>query len=284
MISIEFLSQLKRFSLIVNKRVTSSFAGARKSVALGRGLVISDFRQYVPGDDYRTIDWRIYARTDDFFVRRFEEERNLTVHVLIDVSKSMDYGTRDRTKFEYATMLGLGFAYLAARSNEKFQLSTFSEDIVTFRAKRGMSQVVGFLYHLNQVKCKGIAKFEDILKRYKKTIKSKSMIIIISDLLFDLDQIRDSLIHYKHHQIKLIQVLDRSEIDFTLSGSVILKDSETNREKEIYVSERLKKEYRQKLYDHMIQVEEECKRVGGEYYLFSTEEPLFDAFYRMVNK
>src|SRR3990172_11741202 len=98
MIDTNFLSQLKRFHIIVKKRVTSSFIGSKRSTALGRGLVINDFRPYVPGDDYRAIDWKIYARTDDFFVKRYEEERNLAVHVIIDASKSMDYGTTDVTK------------------------------------------------------------------------------------------------------------------------------------------------------------------------------------------
>ena len=123
MIDIGFLSQLKRFHVIVNKRVTSSFTGSRKSTSVGQGLVINDFRPYVMGDDYRAIDWKVFARTDDFFVKRYEEERNLTAHVLIDISKSMDYGTSKIKKFEYAAMLALGFAYLSARNNEKFHLS-----------------------------------------------------------------------------------------------------------------------------------------------------------------
>ena len=121
MIDISFLSQLKRFHIIVNKRITSSFVGQRRSHSTGQGIVVSDFRPYGPGDDYRAIDWNIYARTDEFFVKRYEEERNLTTHVLLDVSKSMDYGTKNK-KFEYAAMLALGFAYLSARNNERFNL------------------------------------------------------------------------------------------------------------------------------------------------------------------
>ena len=74
MITTEFLSQLKRFHIIVNKRVTSSFTGSRKSTYMGHGLIINDFRPYTPGDDYRAIDWKLFARTDDFFVKRYEEE------------------------------------------------------------------------------------------------------------------------------------------------------------------------------------------------------------------
>ncbi|RMF55203.1 DUF58 domain-containing protein [Candidatus Woesearchaeota archaeon] len=282
MIDVDFLSQLKKFSLIVNKRVTSSFVGEKKSEYTGRGLVINDFRQYVPGDDFRTIDWKIYARTDELFVKRFEEERSLTLHVLIDVSKSMDYGT-GKTKFEFASMLGLGFAYLSMRENEKFQLSTFSDDLVTLRAKRGRSQVMGFLDHLNKVKCHNIADFSSMMKRYKKFLKSKSMVIIISDFLFDLEEIKKSLYLFKDHELKVIQVLDRSESDFNVEGSVVLEDSETHKKIETYISAKLRKEYRERLYDHIMSIQEECKRVGGKFYLFSTEEPLFNAFYRILH-
>ena len=123
MIDISFLAQLKKFHIIVNKKVTSSFTGSRRSSSTGQGIVISDFRPYTPGDDFRAIDWKVYARTDEFFIKKYEEERNLTTHVLLDVSKSMDYGTTKIKKFEYASMLALGFAYLSMRSNEKFNLS-----------------------------------------------------------------------------------------------------------------------------------------------------------------
>ena len=78
---------------------------------------------YVPGDDFRHIDWNIYARTNKFFIRRFEEERNLIVHILLDSSASMDYG-KDITKFEYSAMVGLGFTHMAMKNNEKFTFAT----------------------------------------------------------------------------------------------------------------------------------------------------------------
>lgn len=284
MINTDFLNQLKRFSLIVNKRVTSSFSGTKKSTALGRGLIVNDFRQYVPGDDFRTIDWRIFARTDDFYVKRFEEERSLVTHVLIDTSKSMDYGTINRTKFDFAAMLGLGFAYLTSRENEKFQLSTFYDDkIDTFRAKRGMSQVMGFLYHLNRIKCDNQVQFEKIMRQYKKSVNSRSLMIFISDFLFDINEIKNSLYLFKQHELKVIMVLDRSEIDFNVKGNIILEDSETGNKLETYISEKRREEYREQLYDHMLEIEEEVLRAGGKFYLFSTEEPMFDAFYKILN-
>lgn len=283
MIDIQFLSQLKRFQIIVKKRVTSSFTGSRKSTSIGSGLIINDFRPYVPGDDYRAIDWKVFARTDDFFVKRYEEERDLTTHVLIDVSKSMDYGTTKRKKFEYAAMLALGFSYLSARNNEKFHLSLINEQTDYLRAKRSSNQVLGFLKYLNKVKCEGIINFEDELRKYKKTIKSKSLVVIMSDFLFDIEQVRNSLYLFKNHDLRVIQILDKSETNFAVFGSVILEDSETKNKIETYITERKRQEYREKMYHHILSVEQETLNAHGRFYLFSTEHPLFDAFYKIVN-
>src|SRR3972149_8491344 len=131
MISTDFFEQLDRFHLVIKKRVTSSYMGPRKSVATGRGLMFKEHRIYSPGDDIRLIDWKVFARTDDLYIKTFEEERNLTVHIIMDASASMGFG-KPVSKFDYAAMLGVGFAYLAMRDNEKFQFSTFSEGLDVF--------------------------------------------------------------------------------------------------------------------------------------------------------
>ena len=91
MISTEFLDQLDRFHLVVKKRVTSNYIGPRRSIATGRGLTFKDHRIYSPGDDIRLIDWKVFARTDDLHIKTFEEERNLTVHIIMDSSASMGF-------------------------------------------------------------------------------------------------------------------------------------------------------------------------------------------------
>ena len=282
MIDTSFLSQLKRFQLIISKKVTSSFHGGRKSSNVGQGLIVNDFRPYVAGDDYRAIDWKIYARSDEFFIKRFEEERNLTSHVILDVSKSMDYGTKTK-KFEYAAMLTLGFAYLSSRNNEKFNLTLVSDKTEYMREKRGSSKILTMLNYFNKVKCKGIIDFHRELKKYKKSIKSKSLVIIISDFLFDLEEIKNTLYLFKNHEVKVIQILDKSETNFDVYGSLVLEDSETGKKMETYMSERKRQEYREELYNHIMKVEEETASIGGKFFLFSTEQPIFDAFYKIIN-
>lgn len=283
MIDTSFLTQLKRFQLIISKKVTSSFQGSRKSARTGQGLIVNDFRPYVAGDDYRAIDWNIYARTDEFFVKRFEEERNLTAHVLLDISKSMDYSTTKTTKFEYGAMLALGFAYLSLRNNERYNLSMVSKTTDSIHAGRSSNKILSMHNKLNKVKCKGVIDFQNELKKYKKQLKSRSLVLIISDFLFDISEIKNTLYLFKNHELKVIQVLDKSETNFNVYGSLILEDSETGKKLETFMSERKRQAYREELYDHIMKLEQETLSVGGKFFLFSTEQPIFDAFYKIIN-
>ena len=127
--------------LVINKKITSSFVGERRSESAGSGLIFKDHSPYVFGDDFKHIDWKVYAKTDKLFVKRYEEDRNLTVHIVIDFSGSMDFGSKVK-KFEYASMIGLGFAHIALRNNEKFVLTTFDDKLDFFRAKKPLELAV----------------------------------------------------------------------------------------------------------------------------------------------
>src|SRR3989338_32085 len=281
-IDTSFLSQLDRFNLIIRKRVTSNYTGPRKSIALGRGIVFKDYRIYAPGDDFRAIDWKIFARTDDLMVKTFEEERNLVVHIIVDFSASMNYG-RPITKYDYASMLGVGFAYLAIKENEKFMFSTFSEDLEVFQPKRGMSQLAAMIHHLNSIKTAGYSKVRDAMSQYKKLIGSRAMIILISDFLIDINDIKEALYMLgRNHEIKIIQVLDPSEKDLNITGDLKLKDSETGNKIRTYISPRLRNKYQKMLDEHSAQIEETCNSLGMDFHLITTDKPIFDAFYEIL--
>ncbi len=148
MISPDFLPGLDRFSLVVKKRVTSSFIGSRRSSLPGRGASLRDHRPYAEGDDFRLIDWKVYARSDHLHIKRFEEERSMTTHIIIDRSDSMNFGDRV-TKFDYAAMVGVGFAYLSMKENEKFRFATFADDIDIYSSRRGMGHLAQMIAQLN---------------------------------------------------------------------------------------------------------------------------------------
>ena len=280
-IDTSFLSQLDRFNLVIKKRVTSNYTGPRKSVALGRGLLFKEHRIYAPGDDIRAIDWKVYARTDDLYVKMYEEEKNLIVHIIVDYSASMNFG-KPITKFDYASMLGVGFAYLAMKENEKFQFSTLSDDLSVFQPRRGMGQLVAMIDHLNSLKTKGISKVRDAIQQYKKLIGSRAMLVLISDFLIPIDEINEALYMLGDHEIKVIQVLDPLEKDLKLQGDFKLKDSETGAKMHTYISQRLRMQYEKLLDDHSAKIQETCNKLGMKFHLITTDTPIFDAFYRIL--
>jgi len=281
MIETSFLDQLNRFSLIVNKRVTSNYAGERRSIAEGQGIIFKDHRIYVPGDDIRRIDWKLFARTDRLYIKKFEEERNLAVHIILDHSASMAFGN-PYSKFDYSGMIGLGFAYLAMKDNEKFQFSTFSDDLQIFRPRRGRGNLLNMVDHLNSVKPKGMSKFYENLSSYMKLVKSRSLIVIISDFLIDLEEIKSALYLLGDHDIRIIQVLDAKERNLAIEGDLRLHDSETKGMLRTFISKRLRSHYENKLEDHISSIHSYCDALGIKFFAVTTDKPLFDVFYDML--
>lgn len=281
MITTDFLSQLDRFSLIINKRITSNYVGERESTATGRGLIFKDHVIYTPGEDFRTIDWKLYGRTDKLFVKRYEEERNLTVHIVLDYSASMNFGT-GITKAEYAAKIGVGFAYLALKNNERFVLSTFSDELEVFKPRKGRAQLAKLIAYLNKNKPKGSATLDKSLKNYKKLISTKSYVVIISDFLYPVEQIEASLHALKDHKVLLIQVLDKVERELNLQGDFKLKDLETKSTVRTYINPFSRKKYKDQLAEHNAKIIETCQRTGASFYSADTGQNIFDVFYDVL--
>lgn len=283
MIDAKFLHQLEKFSLIVNKRITSNYIGERFSKATGKGLIFKDHVMYGPGEDFRSIDWKLFGRTDKLFSKRYEEERNLTVHVILDLSASMNFGT-GVSKAEFASKLGVGFAYLALKNNERFVLSSFSDELEFFKAKKGRAQLASMIEHLNKKKAKGKGTLEKSLGGYKKLIKSRAYVVIISDFLYPVEDIRKGLLFFKNNQVNVIQVLDKVERNLDIEGDFKLKDSETNEMMRTFINPFARKQYQSQLADHMGKIQRICQEGGLKYNSCDTGQDVFDVFYNVVGK
>jgi uncharacterized protein (DUF58 family) len=279
-IETEFLKSLDRLQIILKKRIYADHHGEHVSTHGGEGLVFQDFKPYTPGDDFRYIDWRVYARTDKFFIKRFEAERNLVVHILVDASASMNFG-RKTTKFEYAAQVGLGFAYIAYRNNERFNMSIFTEHVNAFKAKKGAANLAYLFDFMGGLRIEGKSNFLQSMDEYRKHITSRSMIVFISDFLYDLAEVEEIISRYHKSQVFLIQVLDVEERDLSLSGDVILEDAETRDKMRTFVSMRMKNTYQQKLDEHIAKLKDVCERHGTSFISVSTNTPIFEAFYHM---
>ena len=279
-IDTSFLKQLDRLNLLINKRVTSNFIGEKKSMAVGKGLIFKDHRIYAPGDDFRNIDWKVFARTDDFFIKNYEEERNLVVHIIVDSSASMEFGKLK--KFDYASMLALGFAYLASRNNEKVHFSTFAEDVFLFNPAKGRFTIGPMLKYLESVKPQGKSLMDKSFSHYRRSIGSKSLVIVISDFLINPEVIEQAFFHLGKQQLKVVQVLDPVEKNLAFDGECDFIDSETGSRLKSYVSPRIKSFFQKKLDEHATKIHSFVDALGGEFFQITTDTAVFDAFFRML--
>lgn len=281
MIPTDFLDQLDRFSLIIKKKITSNFTGEKKTEVVGSGLIFRDYSAYVPGDDFKHIDWKVYGRTDRLVVKRFEEDRNLTVHVLIDFSGSMNFGAKLK-KSDYASMIGLGFIYIALKNNERFVLSTFDDSLDFFQAKKGSKNLISIIEYLNSKKPRGKSNFQDALSRYKSLITSKALVVVVSDFLYDPVIIQEFLYRFRNNKIKLIQVLDKTEKKMDLEGDYELIDLETEDVLKTYVDPVVRKTYLSDLERHNARIKELCSDINADFYTVSNDEDIFDVFYKIL--
>jgi len=283
MIDTEFLHQLERFSLIINKRITSNYVGERFSHATGRGLIFKDHQIYAPGEDFRSVDWRVFGRTDKLYVKRYEEERNLVVHIILDFSASMNFGTV-MTKAEYASMIGVGFAFLALKNNERFVLSTFSDSLEFFKPKRGRVQLASMIEYLNNKRPKGLSKLDQSLAGYKKLINSKSYVVIVSDFLYPIEDIERTLAYFKNHKVVLIQVLDKLEWNLNLEGDFKLKDLETSEVLRTYINPFARMQYSGMLKEHIDKIQQACNEANAKFFCSNTGMTVFDVFFDLLGR
>jgi uncharacterized protein (DUF58 family) len=280
MIDTSFFKELDRFSFMVRKRVSTAYSGSRRSILKGRGMEPVSYREYTQGDDFKTIDWKVYGRTEKLYVKEFEEEKSLTTHILLDTSKSMDF----RNKFEYSAMLALGFAYLVTKDNEKFAVATFGDDINITKPKRGRRYLSLTIDLLNSAQLNGKTNFDYCMEKYASVIRSRSLVFIISDFMADVDAIRNSVFRLGDNELVLIQVLDPLEKSLDLGGEAKLIDLETDAKMDIYTSPRLREEYQHKLNDHISKIKETCMTVGADFHTVTTDTPVFDAIFEVVSR
>ncbi len=276
MIDHEFLEQVERFNLALQKNSQEIRQGEQSSSSTGQGMVFSDHKKYSPGDDIRKIDWKAYARTDEVFVKRFEEEKSVTVHILVDRSSSMDYG--DTNKYEFAAKLGLITSHMVTNTNDRFRFSVFSETVTDISSARRNAKLAELVDTLNQLGKTPESRIERCITDYSKRIKNKSVVVIISDFLTDTDEVEEAIEKLEGTETVLVNVLSEKEFSPEMEGDKILKDPESGSKLRTYLSKKTRKSYNKELEQHTDRIEEASHRSGADYVLKSTDEDVFETF------
>ncbi len=280
-----FLDQLKRLDLLARRKVSSVYMGSRRSVRQGRGIEIADYREYYPGDDFRSIDWRVYARTERLYIRRFEEEKDLTLHILIDSSASMDFSVAGMRKFDYAGSIAAGFAYLAVNKYEKFASALFSDKITDImQPKKGKMQFFRMVELLDNAIQKGKTDLERCIEQYTNMIKSRSFILVISDFIEPMESLEYAIYRMAKYSKEaiLVQTLDPGEIGLKWTDDIKFEDMESSESERTFLSPDFKERYQKRLEEHTLGIQEICDDTGVEFFSVTTDTPLFDAFVRIV--
>ncbi|MDI9615889.1 MAG: DUF58 domain-containing protein [Methanothrix sp.] len=274
----EFFKELERFSLLVRKRVSTAHIGSRRSIRFGHGISPVGYREYRKGDDFKLVDWKVYARTERLYVREHEEERSLLVHILLDSSGSM----RFNRKFDLASRIAAGFAFIATQENEKFSVSTFGEDLRAGEPVRGVGNLLKVIDLLDSTEPSGGT---DILKasdQFDRMISTTSLVVLISDMLDDLDKVETAIYRLSRHDLIVVQILSHEERDLGIAGDARFIDMESGEALITRVSQRLRDDYRSRLEAHNARISDICDSVGCSRFLFDSEMQVFDAFFEIL--
>ena len=279
------LAKIRNLELIARTVVDGFISGLHRSPNLGFSLDFAEYRQYMPGDDVRRIDWKVYARSDRFYVKEYEGETNTYVHLLLDISASMGYGSQPKpdglTKIEYASYVAASLAYFAQRQKDSVGLVTFDNRIVQRVPPRcRVAHMNSILHILDGANPSDRSEFHKPLEALAKTIRRRGIVVLISDLYAPTEEIVKSLslFRFKGNDVVILHVLDPQEIDFNFSGGVRLEDMETKREAVLSADE-ARTNYLQLLKEHSERIKKECGVLGIDYALLSTSRPLDYALY-----
>ncbi|HXG48459.1 MAG TPA: DUF58 domain-containing protein [Methylomirabilota bacterium] len=270
------LMRIRSLELRAKVVVEGFWTGLHRSPYHGFSVEFTEYRQYSPGDDPRYLDWRLYARSDRYYIKKFEDETNLRCHLLVDNSRSMSYGSLAYTKGQYANTLAATLAYFLFLQGDATGLLTFDEGLRDFLPARHRKGHLRQLMLALEKPAGGTSTDLDTPLRHAAEIVTKrGLLILISDLLAPVASLERNLISLtaRGHQVQLLQILDPAELRFDFKKATVFEDLETSRD--LYVDPALiRKDYLDQVGVHNQSIRSLCQRLGVQHDCFSTERPL----------
>ncbi|MDO5581183.1 MAG: DUF58 domain-containing protein [Planctomycetia bacterium] len=272
----EVIQTIKRLDLKARFIVKGFMHGLHASPTHGFSVEFSEHRKYTQGDDPKDIDWLIYAKTNKYYVKKFESETNLTGYLVVDTSRSMGYSLNSKiSKFDYCISLAAALAFLMIQQQDPVGLITFDENIRrTVAPKSKRTQLGTILSLLSNLTPDGQTGIAAALRQLAGMLKRSSLIMIFSDLLDDQDEILKMLSRLRHagHDLILFHVLDEAEVHFPFHGEVELEDPESA-QRLSGNADALKKDYQEALEQYREKFRAECSRTKIDYIELDTGIP-----------
>lgn len=280
------LAKISNLVLRARYVVDGVLSGLHSSHFKGSSVEFCEHRQYFPGDDLKRIDWKAYGKLDRYFVKEYEEDTNLKGYLLLDCSSSMAYGSNGVSKFDYGCTLAASLAYMMLRQQDSVGLVAFSESILRYIPPRsGLDHISSMARALQSLEPSGQTHFREVLHEIMGSVRRRSLLLVISDLLGEQSDVLRGLqrLRHKKNEVLVIQILDPCEIDFAFDAPTLFDDLEAElkvqadplaiKDEYIKAIKGLIEVYKNKLRAHDI-----------EYALFRTDVPLDKALVRFLSR
>lgn len=284
------LAGISNLSLVAKTVVDGFISGLHESPDFGFSQEFAEYRQYVPGDDLRHVDWNVFARTDRTYLKRFKGETNTLLTILLDCSRSMKYSSKPAgkpghlEKLEYARFLAASLVYLAHLQRDATGLIVFDEEVRNFVAPSSrQGQMVRLMHAIDQAEGGTRTDFTKPFSHLVDFLRKRSLVVAISDFWDEPEVIIKAVspIRARGSELVLFHVLDPEEIHPKVKGSVLLEDLESGQKLQVS-SDYAQREYRQKMDAHLAAIKEKATAVGIEYFLCDTSKPLDDSLRRYL--
>jgi uncharacterized protein (DUF58 family) len=279
----DFLKKLEYLSLVSRRVFRGQLLAQRRTMQLGGGIEFADHREYTPGDDFRYLDWNVYARHGELLLKRFQEEEDLHVYILIDCSRSMSCG--QPSKFDYVRQVGAALAYIALADLDRVAVVAFAGDVVAdFPLTRGKARILSLLKFLESLEPQGATTdLARVARSFVHRGQRRGLALVLSDL-FDQGGFQHGLDLLRHHRYEphVIQVYDRRDAEPELKGDLELFDVESQTIRKVTVTERNLRQYRRIFADFLESVAKYCNSYGIGNTRSSTEVPFDELLLRMM--
>lgn len=280
------LSGLSNLELRARTVVEGFLSGLHKSPNRGFSVEFNDYRHYQRGDDMRHVDWKLYARSDKFYIKQYEDETNVRVVILLDVSASMDYTSGSVSKLNYGITLASALAYFIMRQRDAVGLITFDDEVQEYiPAKCRQPHLMRILRTLAHVESGNKTNAVKPLSDLAASLHKKSMVILISDLLDDEERVINTLQNLRGmgNDVIAFHLMDEAELEFPFNEASEFVDME-NQETYITSPAAIREAYLENLNEYLSFCKKKCQRSGVDYCLLNTSEPLDEALSAYMTK
>jgi uncharacterized protein (DUF58 family) len=278
-LDMEVVARLSRLELAARQPMLGSITGLHRSATRGTSVEFAEYRKYAPGDDPKFLDWRVFGRTDKFFIREFEADTNLRCTLVLDTSGTMGQENSKqpgKTRLHYGKTIAASLAHLLAGQNDSVGLNLFCDKTLRdLSPKRTPSHLRSLYQTLAEAEPKGEGTIAKVIHELAEKLRSRSLVVIISDLLEDPPQILDALRHLKFykHDIAIFHLIDRQEVDFDFSRPVRFVDRESGADL-ITDPAVMAEAYREAVLDYLKIMGEGCSNLGADYHLTYLDMPV----------